>query len=208
MQWNIMRRAFAEGERALVLIADPKQAIYAFRGADVYAYLEAARDAVTRATLTINWRSDQGLIDAYDALFANSKLGDEGIVYRRVQAAGANCARRLHGAPHGAPLRIRVVERESVDQTARGFAQVSSTREHIARDLAGDAVTLLSSERGGRDPLRGRHDDAPRAGAPGSHRRARADQRDRGAHPPSARGGGDPGGDQRRRQRVRDRHRA
>jgi exodeoxyribonuclease V beta subunit len=146
MQWNIMRRAFAEGERALVLIADPKQAIYAFRGADVYAYLDAARAAVTRATLTINWRSDQGLIDAYDALFANSKLGDEGIVYRRVQAADANCARRLHGAPGGAPLRIRVVERESVDQTARGFAQVSSTREHIARDLAGDAVTLLSSE--------------------------------------------------------------
>ena len=146
MQWNIMRRAFAEGERALVLIADPKQAIYAFRGADVYAYLDAARAAVTRATLTTNWRSDQGLIDAYDALFANSKLGDEGIVYRRVQAADANCARRLHGAPLGAPLRIRVVERDSVDQTARGFAQVSSTREHIARDLAGDAVTLLSSE--------------------------------------------------------------
>ena len=103
MQWNIMRRAFAEGERALVLIADPKQAIYAFRGADVYAYLDAARAAVTRATLTINWRSDQALIDAYDALFANAKLGDEGIVYRRVRAADANCARRLHGAPHGVP---------------------------------------------------------------------------------------------------------
>ena len=208
MQWNIMRRAFAEGERALVLIADPKQAIYAFRGADVYAYLDAARAAVTRATLTINWRSDQGLIDAYDALFANSKLGDEGIVYRRVQAADANCARRLHGAPHGAPLRIRVVERESVDQTARGFAQVSSTREHIARDLAGDAVTLLSVRRGGRDPLRGRHDVTTRADSPGAHRRAGADQRDGGADPPSARGRGDPGGHQRRRQRVRHRHRA
>ena len=146
MQWNIMRRAFAQGERALVLIADPKQAIYAFRGADVYAYLDAARAAVTRATLTINWRSDQALIDAYDALFANSKLGDEGIVYRRVRAADANCARRLQRAPHEAPLRIRVVERDCVDQTARGFAQVSSTREHIARDLAGDAVTLLSSD--------------------------------------------------------------
>ncbi|MGZ4181609.1 MAG: UvrD-helicase domain-containing protein [Solirubrobacteraceae bacterium] len=146
MQWNIMRRAFAEGERALVLIADPKQAIYAFRGADVYAYLDAARAAVTRATLTINWRSDQALIDAYDALFANAKLGDEGIVYRRVRAADANCARRLHRAPHGVPLRIRVVERESVQQTAKGFAQVGCTREHIARDLAGDAVTLLSSD--------------------------------------------------------------
>jgi exodeoxyribonuclease V beta subunit len=146
MQWSIMRRAFAEGERALVLIADPKQAIYAFRGADVYAYLEAARAAVTRRTLTINWRSDQGLIDAYDALFANAKLGDEGIVYRRVQAADANRERRLHGAPHDAPLRIRVVERDSVEQTYRGWAKAPAAREHIARDLAADAVELLSSD--------------------------------------------------------------
>ncbi|MGZ4184029.1 MAG: UvrD-helicase domain-containing protein [Solirubrobacteraceae bacterium] len=146
MQWNIMRRAFGEGDRTLVLIADPKQAIYAFRGADVYAYLDAARAAVTRATLSINWRSDQDLIDAYDALFANAKLGDEGIVYRRVSAADANRSRRLHGAPECAPLRIRVVERDSVAQTARGWAQVRSAREHVAKDLAGDAVALLSSD--------------------------------------------------------------
>ncbi len=40
-QWDILRRAFADTGVTLVLIADPKQAIYAFRGADVYAYLEA-----------------------------------------------------------------------------------------------------------------------------------------------------------------------
>ena len=40
---GIMRRAFGEQRRDAGLIADPKQAIYAFRGADVYAYLEAAR---------------------------------------------------------------------------------------------------------------------------------------------------------------------
>ncbi len=47
-QWEIMRLAFGDGPghpATLVLIADPKQAIYAFRGADVYAYLEAARAA-------------------------------------------------------------------------------------------------------------------------------------------------------------------
>ena len=45
MQWQIMRTAFGDGEVTLVLIGDPKQAIYAFRGADVYAYIEAARTA-------------------------------------------------------------------------------------------------------------------------------------------------------------------
>ena len=77
-QWEIMRRAFADTGVTLVLIADPKQAIYAFRGADVYAYLEAARAAGARATLRVNWRSDQGLIDAHDALLAGVKLGPRG----------------------------------------------------------------------------------------------------------------------------------
>ena len=62
MQWEILQRAFGAG--TLVLIGDPKQAIYAFRGADVYAYLDAARSADAHATLRVNWRSDQGLIDA------------------------------------------------------------------------------------------------------------------------------------------------
>ena len=40
MQWEILRRA-STGTTTLVLIGDPKQAIYAFRGADVFTYLEA-----------------------------------------------------------------------------------------------------------------------------------------------------------------------
>jgi exodeoxyribonuclease V beta subunit len=146
IQWSIMHRAFGGHDRPLVLIADPKQAIYAFRGADVHAYLEAAHEAQTRSTLSTNWRSDQGLIDAYDALFGNAKLGEEGIVYRRVLAAPANRASRLRGAPCPAPLRIRLVPRESVVLTNKGYAQKKSAQEHIARDLASDLVTLLSSE--------------------------------------------------------------
>ncbi len=145
VQWRIVRRAFGEGGATLVLIGDPKQAIYAFRGADVYAYLEAAQTAASRATLEVNWRSDQGLIDAYDAMFGGAKLGHEGIVYRRVRAAEANQEPRLSGAPAPAPLRIRVVRRETVSLTRGGYASNASARAHIARDLAGDLVELLSS---------------------------------------------------------------
>jgi exodeoxyribonuclease V beta subunit len=145
VQWNIMRRAFGGG--TLVLIGDPKQAIYAFRGADVYAYLDAAREATTQATLDVNWRSDQGLIDAYDALFGGARLGHEGIVYRTVRATAANQEPRLTGAPHGAPLRIRVVRRDepSIATTPSGYARNASAREHIAKDLALDVVELLDS---------------------------------------------------------------
>src|SRR5262249_57919029 len=81
IQWQILERAFGSQGVTLVLVADPKQAIYAFRGADVYAYLTAATVARTRKTLRQNRRSDQPLLDAYDALFADARLGHEGIVY-------------------------------------------------------------------------------------------------------------------------------
>lgn len=148
VQWDIVHRAFGEAGRTLVLIGDPKQAIYAFRGADVYAYLEAARAAGTRATLDVNWRSDQGLIDAYDTMFGGAKLGHEGIVYRQVRAAPANQTPRLSGAPCDSPLRIRVAHRSepSIALTRTGCASNASARTHIAGDLAADLVSLLSSK--------------------------------------------------------------
>src|SRR5439155_63726 len=120
----------------------------AFRGADVYAYLAAAEVAGTQATLAVNWRSDQGLIDAYDALLRGARLGHEGITYRPVRAAAANQAPRLVGAPVAAPLRLRVLHREDGLVTItpqKGLAQAAHSRALIAADLADDLVTLLSS---------------------------------------------------------------
>ncbi len=65
VQWDILRAAFA-GHRTLILIGDPKQAIYAFRGADVYSYLDAVGQADRVQTLSTNWRSDAALLDGLD----------------------------------------------------------------------------------------------------------------------------------------------
>jgi exodeoxyribonuclease V beta subunit len=148
VQWEIVARAFGGGGATLVLIADPKQAIYAFRGADVHAYLAAVRAARGQATLTVNRRSDQSLIDAFDALLHGARLGHPEIVYRTVSAAPAHRRPRLRGAPSPAALRIRIVDREqpSVELTKTGLASAPATREHVARDLAADIVALLSSE--------------------------------------------------------------
>ncbi len=74
----------------------------------------------TRATLQVNRRSDQTLLDAYDALFADARLGHEGIVYRRVRAAPRTSTPRLIGAPIAAALRVRVAHRDepTIEQTA------------------------------------------------------------------------------------------
>jgi exodeoxyribonuclease V beta subunit len=146
-QWAIMRLAFAHQDSTLVLIGDPKQAVYSFRGADVYAYLDAARHANDLRTLETNWRSDQQLLDAYDALFGESPLGHEDITYARVRAADRDELTRLNDAPVATPLRLRVLGRGTpgVRPTRTGWLRTDSARDYIARDLAGDIATLLSS---------------------------------------------------------------
>jgi exodeoxyribonuclease V beta subunit len=148
IQWQILSHAFATEGVTLVLVADPKQAIYAFRGAEVYAYLEAAKLAGARDTLPVNRRSDQPLLDAFDVLFADARLGHPEIVYRRLRATPAHQTTRLRGAPEDAALRIRVVHRDepSIDLTTYGYARAPAAREHVARDLAADVVRLLDSD--------------------------------------------------------------
>ena len=86
VQWTILREAF-HGHRTLVLIGDPKQAIYGFRGADVHAYLEARESASVVRTLPTNHRSDQALLDGMSAVFGGAALGDERIRVLPVEAA-------------------------------------------------------------------------------------------------------------------------
>lgn len=70
IQYDIFSTAF-KGSTPLFLIGDPKQSIYGFRGADIFAYLKAASEADRKYTLTTNWRSDEGLIKAVNTLFSN-----------------------------------------------------------------------------------------------------------------------------------------
>ncbi len=169
IQWRIVESAFGGGGNTLVLIGDPKQAIYAFRGADVYAYLDAARTAEHRATLAVNRRSDQAFLEALDALFQNARLGHPGIVYRRVSAAPAHQSSRLHNTSSEAPLRFRVLDADAAEvvRTRAGWAQADSTREFVARDLGAEVRYLL--EPGGQIEERGREGEtqAMRPVAPG-----------------------------------------
>jgi exodeoxyribonuclease V beta subunit len=68
-QWLIFSRIFAASTQYLYLIGDPKQAIYKFRGADIYSYLGAQKTAKHRFTLASNWRSHPHLVEAVNGLF-------------------------------------------------------------------------------------------------------------------------------------------
>ena len=167
VQWDVVSRAFAGGGTRLVLIGDPKQAVYAFRGADVYAYLRAARGAAPehRFTLDENWRSDGDLLAAFDALLAPLHLGHGEIRYRKASAPASHAGSRLQGAPVGAPLRARLLDRTDsrLARIGSGLVQKDSALKWVARDLAGDIVALLSS---GARLLPESPDDPPRPVGP------------------------------------------
>jgi exodeoxyribonuclease V beta subunit len=88
-QWTVLEAAFL-GHKRLILIGDPKQAIYAFRGADVHVYTKAAKKVVPahRRTMDVNYRSDQSVLEALHTLWrAGSKaFDDKGFDYVDVQA--------------------------------------------------------------------------------------------------------------------------
>jgi exodeoxyribonuclease V beta subunit len=138
VQWEIIRRAF-HGVATLVLIGDPKQAIYKFRGADVVTYLQARRQADRAATLATNWRSDAALLDGLGHVLRGAALGDDDIVVRPIGAAHQTS--RISGVP---PVRLRQVTRTALGLAPSGGpAPVDAVRQLIASDVAADVVRLL-----------------------------------------------------------------
>ena len=172
VQWEVLDRAFS-GHATMVLIGDPKQAIYAFRGGDVVTYLAAAETAATKQTLSVNWRSDAAAAStAFEALLGGAELGDPRIVVRPVEAH--HDGSRLVGAPQPAPFRVRVVRRQDLGKrsgAADGQGGAAADRRgprprrtppaRVGRDLRGPAAAaarrrgdLLPARRPGRRPRR------------------------------------------------------
>ena len=86
VQWEVIERAFV-GRVTLVLIGDPKQAIYAFRGGDVVTYLRARERADALLTLDTNYRSDAPLVERLLRVLDGAALGHEDIVVRAGRGA-------------------------------------------------------------------------------------------------------------------------
>ena len=142
VQWQVIDRAFS-GRSTVILIGDPKQAIYAFRGGDIVTYLQAAKTAGEQKTLATNWRSDAALLERLQVVLRGAQLGDRAIVVEDVEAY--HQGHRLAGAPHNDPFRLRVVKRPTLGRSGIQNLPIDELREHIGADLAADIRALLAS---------------------------------------------------------------
>ncbi|MGE6108679.1 exodeoxyribonuclease V subunit beta [Aeromonas sobria] len=105
-QYRIFHRLYGSQESgghtdtALLMIGDPKQAIYGFRGADIFTYIQARRNVSAHYTLGRNWRSSSALVGAVNGLFERAKdpfIYESDIPFLPVEAQGKSKALLLEG---------------------------------------------------------------------------------------------------------------
>lgn len=76
-------------QTGLLLIGDPKQAIYAFRGADIFTYIKARNEVKAHYTLDTNWRSSPTMIAAVNHLFQQQ---DQAFLFKQIPFLAVNAA--------------------------------------------------------------------------------------------------------------------
>jgi len=142
---------------ALVLIGDPKQSIYAFRGADIHTYLAARRHTQGRhATLGTNFRSTAAMVQAVNRVFIQAEDQSQGafgyrlkdgqgggenlLPFHAVAAQGRSERWQVDGHPDTPALTFWCVETEEALGSERH-------RDHMAELCAREMVRLLHTGR-------------------------------------------------------------
>ncbi|MGD0392446.1 MAG: UvrD-helicase domain-containing protein, partial [Acidimicrobiales bacterium] len=153
IQWRIFERLFGEGagDSSLVLVGDPKQAIYGFRGGDIETYICAVGDNpyIERRSMRSNWRSDAAMLTALDALFDGVTFGDQSIGFVPVTAARDSQDRHICTADGPMPaLSVRLAVGGGIDRTKRGKeVSVEDAAAAIDKDLVARVRDLLDNAR-------------------------------------------------------------
>ena len=154
LQWRIFQRIYVQRPNtALLLIGDPKQAIYAFRGADIHTYLAAREQAQAPTwTLTTNYRSTSSLVAAVNRVFQYADRwcegafafgrGAHGLPFQPVHAAGAKRRLLYDGRPVAA-LHLEVLANDKP-------LGVGAYMEMAAAHAASHVVDLLDAAQAGR----------------------------------------------------------
>ena len=114
VQYSIFKKVFIDGGRPLFIVGDPKQAIYGFRGGDIFTYRKA-KDYIRKTgevfTLDKNWRSSPNMVNAINALFGKREehyipFVTEAIKFINVDSDDKNDNFRIGTNPDPQPLKL------------------------------------------------------------------------------------------------------
>jgi len=151
VQYEIFNRVYRLSDncpdQGVFLIGDPKQAIYSFRDADIYTYLQARRDTSGRHyTLDTNFRSTKNMVDAVNHAFSVASEFDKG-AFRFKAADGDEQVPFVEVSPNGlkqhfvrsgkpvTALQVRYQEQQG---------KKSPGNDSIAADFANEIAKLLN----------------------------------------------------------------
>ncbi|HBO7163489.1 TPA: exodeoxyribonuclease V subunit beta [Pseudomonas aeruginosa] len=140
----------------LFMIGDPKQAIYSFRGADIYTYLRARRATLGRHyNLERNFRSSQNMVDAVNELFLRAERSEVGsgafllrdeLPFIRVEAEGREEVWTVEGEEQPALTAWQLSQDKPVAK--------KTYRKALAEGAASEIVRLLDLGQQGRAGFR------------------------------------------------------
>lgn len=151
VQYRIFSQVFREAaampdaqtDRAFIMIGDPKQSIYRFRGADLAAYLEAEQQTPpeNRHHMDTNWRSDDSLVSSVQAVFnsvTNPFLNDQ-IPLPQVKARHED---RLRPGP---ALSVSLIARPKYQESDNAMSR-STALDLVIEQTVEDIVSQLLSD--------------------------------------------------------------
>ncbi|MFO7716386.1 exodeoxyribonuclease V subunit beta [Desulfosarcina sp.] len=148
VQYEIFKKVYLnQPETGLLMIGDPKQAIYAFRGADIHTYLAARKDTGDRHyTLGRNYRSTEALVAAVNRTFSAAAQYPQGaflfenqIPFHKVGALGGKGEWVVEGKTLNGLHIWQLPQTEPVKKTGEeGYIGL------MARSAASEIVRLLN----------------------------------------------------------------
>jgi exodeoxyribonuclease V beta subunit len=149
IQYKIFKSVFKEGSMPLFLIGDPKQAIYSFRGADIFAYLEAKEDVPDEQhhTMEFNWRSSERLVEAVNLLFSQNRqnpLVIDGLTYPEVKVPESAVKEQKElclGERDSSPMQIWFFSREASEKKCIPIKRANPT---IVKSVTDEIAGLLA----------------------------------------------------------------
>lgn len=142
-QWFIFSTLFNQSAHYLYLIGDPKQAIYKFRGADIYTYFAAQQHAHHHYTLGQNWRSHPQLVAGINTLFdrKNAFFSNDLAFYPTNAALTSEQGVLIKGEYELPPLVIWQLNKGEVDYWSTGKASIE-----IKTAIVSEILQLLSAD--------------------------------------------------------------